>query len=106
MLDLFFLAALNTLRNTRRSAITVMSIAIGCAALISFAAFIEFTFEGLRETTIRTQLGHMQVYAKGYWERRVSEPEAVLINDVEALESELRGIAHVSTVTPRLSFRE
>lgn len=59
MFELLYLSALNTLRNVRRSIITVMSIAIGCAALCCFGAFINFTFEGLRETTIRTQLGHL-----------------------------------------------
>ena len=104
MLDLPLLAARNALRNGRRSAITIASIAIGCAALVSFGAFINFTFEGLRETTIRTQLGHLQVYAEGYWERRVSEPGEVLIRDPERLEQALEKIEGVSSVTRRLTM--
>lgn len=104
MLDLIYLAALNTLRNARRSIITILSIAVGCAALASFGAFIAFTFEGLRETTIRTQLGHMQVYAEGYWENHVADPGSVLIHDVAALETALAGIDGVSSVTHRLTF--
>ena len=84
MLDLIYLAALNTLRNTRRSLITILSIAVGCTALITFGAFINFSFEGLRETTIRTQLGHMQIYAKGYWEKRIVDPSAAKIEDLGA----------------------
>lgn len=104
MLDLLYLAALNTFRNSRRSAITVLSIAVGCAALASFGAFINFTFEGLRETTIRTQLGHMQIYAKGYWENHVADPGSVMIEEVAALENLLESIDGVSTVTHRLTF--
>lgn len=104
MLELMYLSALNTLRNARRSTITVMSIAIGCAALCCFGAFINFTFEGLRETTIRTQLGHMQVYAEDYWERHVAEPGEVMIHDPETLIPALEGVAGVSSVTHRLTF--
>ena len=104
MLDLIYLSALNTLRNARRSVITILSIAVGCAALASFGAFIAFTFEGLRETTIRTQLGHMQIYAEGYWERHVAEPGKVMIHDVAPLEAALAEIDGVSSVTHRLTF--
>ena len=104
MFDLFYIAVLNIWRNKRRSAITISSIAVGCAALACFGAFINFSFEGLRETTIRTQLGHIQIYADGYWERRVSNPESVLINDLEMLEKSLEEIDGVSTVAHRVSF--
>jgi len=104
MPELLYLSALNTLRNARRSTITVMSVAIGCAALCCLGAFIAFTYEGLRETTIHTQLGHMQVYAEGYWERHVSDPGAVMIHDPEALMTALEAIEGVSSVTQRLTF--
>ncbi|WP_109314793.1 ABC transporter permease [Pseudovibrio ascidiaceicola] len=104
MLDLIYLAALNTLRNTRRSLITILSIAVGCTALITFGAFINFSFEGLRETTIRTQLGHMQIYAKGYWEKRIVDPSAAKIEDLGALQQALENIPEVSSVTQRLTF--
>jgi len=104
MPELLYLSVLNTLRNARRSTITVMSVAIGTAALCCFDAFIAFTYEGLRETTIRTQLGHMQVYAEGYRERHVSDPGAVMIHEPEALMTALEAIEGVSSVTQRLTF--
>ena len=104
MPDLFYIAALNIFRNTRRSAITVLSIATGCSALACFGAFINFTFEGLRETTIRTQLGHLQIYAAGYWHKRVSDPGSVMIHNVDALEATLENIEGISTIAHRVSF--
>ena len=104
MLDLLYLAALNTLRNARRSAITIFSIAIGCAALACFGAFISFTFEGLRETTVRTQLGHMQIYANGFWENRVSDPGSVMIHDLDRLEETLEDIDGIAAITHRITF--
>lgn len=103
MFDLAFLALRNTMRNKRRSAITIMSIAIGCAAMISFAGFITFTFDGLRETTIRTQLGHLQIYEKGFAEKHVSDPGSVLIKSPDPLERQLAEIDDVAVVTHRLS---
>ena len=103
-MDLFYIAALNIFRNYRRSAITILSVAVGCAALACFGAFINFTFEGLRETTIRTQLGHLQIYADGYAENHVADPWSVMIHDVDRLEEVVENIAGVSTVTHRVSF--
>ena len=104
MLDLVSLSARNIFRNTRRSAITVFSIVVGYAAMACFGGFIEFSFEGLRENTIRTQLGHLQIYAQGYWERRVSEPESVLIDDPGPVMERIAELPGVAAVTPRLSF--
>ena len=104
MLDLIFLSVRNIFRNGRRTAITVFSIVVGFAAMACFGGFIEFTFEGLRESTIRTQLGHLQIYADGYWEKRVSDPESVLIAEPDELMERIAEVPGVATVTPRLSF--
>ena len=104
MLDLVLLSLRNIFRNARRTAITVFSIVVGFAAMACFGGFIEFSFEGLRESTIRTQLGHLQIYADGYWEKRVSDLESVLIEDPEEVEERIAELPGVSTVTHRLTF--
>ena len=104
MLDLVLLSVRNIFRNGRRTAITVFSIVVGFAAMACFGGFIEFSFEGLRENTIRTQLGHLQIYAKGYEERRVSDPESVLIANPEEVMARIAELPGVAAVTPRFSF--
>ena len=104
MLDLVSLSVRNIFRNRRRTAITVFSIVVGFAAMACFGGFIAFSFEGLRENTIRTQLGHLQIYAHGYHERRVSDPESVLIADPGEVMARIRDLPGVAAVTPRLSF--
>ena len=104
MLDLVSLSVRNIFRNGRRSAITVFSIVVGFTAMACFGGFIEFSFEGLRENTIRTQLGHLQIYAHGYGERRVSDPESALIADPEDAMDRIAELPGVAAVTPRLSF--
>ena len=104
MLDLVYLSVRNIFRNRRRTAITVFSIVVGFAALACFGGFIEFSFEGLRETTIRTRLGHLQIYAHGYSQHRVSDPESVLISEPDEVMARIAELPGVAAVTPRLSF--
>ena len=104
MIDLAYLALRNTRRNARRTIFTLISIMIGCAAMITIAGFISFSFEGLRETTIRTQLGHFQIFREGYFERRIADHASVLIKDAASVEKAVAAIDGVSTVTSRLTF--
>ena len=56
----------NILRNRRRSAITLLVIVFGSVGLILFGGYKAHTFFALRESTIRSRLGHLQIFAKGY----------------------------------------
>lgn len=98
------LALRNTLRNKRRTGITFMAIISGVVSLIIFGGFIEYTFWGLRELTIKTQLGHIQVYQEGYLEKGIAEPSKYLIKDPEVVEKAFSGIPQITTVTHRLTF--
>lgn len=104
MFDLILLALRNIFRNSRRSLITILSVAIGFSAMTSLGGFIEFTFEGLRENTIRTQLGHIQIYSNNYWEKRVSSPSSVLIEKPEEVTDILSDLPGIATITQRLHF--
>ena len=104
MLELTSLAVRNVFRNVRRSFITIFSIAVGTAALACFGAFISFTFEGLRETTIRSELGHLQIYADGYLDRRLWDPGSAMITDPDAVEASVRGHPGVVGVSRRVGL--
>lgn len=49
------------LRNKRRSGITIFTICCGCIALVIFSGYVDYSLWGLRESTIRTRLGHLQI---------------------------------------------
>lgn len=104
MRDLITVAFKNMLRNRRRSAITLMSIVVGFVAMACFGGFIEFSFQGLREKTIHTELGHLQIYKKGFWEGHVAHPQAFYLENPEEIENAIRAIPGVATVTHRLGF--
>src|SRR3989338_10971129 len=93
------LALRNIFRNKRRTGITFMAIISGVVSLIIFGGFIEYTFWGLRELTIKTQLGHIQIYKKGYWEKGIAEPSKYLIENPEAIEKTFSNIPNIKTVT-------
>ena len=56
----------NVFRNRRRSAITLLVIVFGAVGLILFGGYKQQTFRALRESTIRSRLGHLQVYKRGF----------------------------------------
>ena len=64
----------NIFRNRRRSAITLIVIVMGVVGLILFGGYKNATFYGLRESTIRNRLGHLQVYQRGYSTAEASKP--------------------------------
>ena len=71
---LFLIALRNVFRNKRRSLITILAISVGAIAIIMFGGFVNDSFYGLRESTIRSQLGHLQIAKKGFKEFNNSDP--------------------------------
>lgn len=102
-MNTFKLALRNVFRNRRRTGITFLSIIAASAAIIVFGGFISFSFEGLRETTIRTQLGHLQIAKKGYFDQGAGLSERFLISDPESIERDIKKSPLVNTTTWRLT---
>ncbi len=57
---------LNLFRQRRRSGVTLLAITLGGVAVFIFGGFVDYSFWALREQTIRTNLGHIQLYQQGY----------------------------------------
>jgi putative ABC transport system permease protein len=101
------LALRNIFRNKRRTAITFLAIISGSIAIIVFGGYVEFTYWGLREMVINTQLAHIQIYKKGYIEKGVTEPTKYLMKDPDSVEraiSVFPNIKYMRMVSSRLSF--
>ena len=98
------LAVRNVFRNRRRTLITVAAMACGAAAIILFGGFVHAIYFGVRESTIRSQVGHIQLYRRGFFEKGNLAPYDYLIGDYPGLRAELRKIPHVKEVTARLGF--
>ncbi len=55
------LAIRNVFRNRRRTIITLAAMSFGAAAIIVFGGFVHAIYFGVRESTIRSQIGHIQI---------------------------------------------
>jgi putative ABC transport system permease protein len=98
------LAIRNVFRNRRRTLITLAAVGFGAAAIIVFGGFVNAIFWGVRESTIRSQVGHIQLYRKGFSDKGNLAPFDYLISDYPELRAELMKIDHVKTVTARLGL--
>lgn len=92
----------NIFRNARRTVITLAAMAFGSAAIILFGGFVHFMFWGVRENAIHSELGHIQLYQRGFSEKGHVEPFEYLITDVARIMALLESVEHVTLVTPRL----
>lgn len=106
-MKLFFtLAWRNVFRNRARTAVALLAIAAGCAALIVNGGVIYNIFRELRDDAIHGRHGHIQIYARGYSEHHLLEPGRYLIpkeDAARAIES-VRALPHVARVTRRREF--
>lgn len=100
------LAFRSVFRNRARTAVALLAVAAGCAALIVNGGVIYNIFRELREDAIRGRHGHMQVYRRGYTEHHNREPGRYLIPAPEAqrIVTLLRELPHIARVTRRREF--
>lgn len=106
LFPIFGIAFRNVLRNKRRTTLTLASIIIGGVALVFVGGYIEYSFMGLRESTIKSELGHIQYYKKGFIEKGSIEPGKYLLASKETnqIESILKKQPQVKQFAKRLSI--
>ena len=101
---MFQLALRNVFRHRLRTALTLAAIMLGVVGLILSGGFIEDVLLQLREATIHSQLGHLQVYRNGYYEHGAVAPYGYLIEKPDAVVTSLEKLPLVEEVTERLNF--
>ncbi len=100
----FHMALRNIIRQRVRSALTLSVIGAGVAGLILSGGFVEDALNSLRESTIHSQLGHLQIYKNGYYAQGKRYPYKYLIANSDEIMSITRGIPEVVDAMARLSF--
>jgi putative ABC transport system permease protein len=98
------LAFRNIFRQRTRTALTLAAIALGVASLVLSGGFVADMLFQLREATIRSQLGHLQVYKHGRFASGGQQPFDFLIEDPQLVEHAIEGLEGVVTHARRLSF--
>jgi putative ABC transport system permease protein len=98
------LALRNLTRNRNRTLIAMLTVAGGITAFLLAGGFIDWVFDNMREATIHSQLGHIQIVRPGYFEKGIADPYAFLLPGNSPEEESLRGSPGITSVTPRLAF--
>jgi len=100
----FKLARRNILRQRARSGLTLAAIALGVASLVLSGGFIDDILLQLREATIRSQLGHLQIYKRGQFASGGHHPYDFLIESPEVIERAVDAVPGVVARAARVSF--
>ncbi|SEK52044.1 putative ABC transport system permease protein [Kosakonia sacchari] len=99
-------AFLNLFRHKRRSFSTLSAIILGGVAIFLYGGFIDYSFWILKEQTVRTNIGHVQIYNQNYF--ATSNKNKSLIEDYPSLKqailSEPELAADISTLAGQLEF--
>lgn len=98
------LAARNLFRQKTRTGLTLAVIVLGVTGLILSAGFINDTLAQLRESTIHSRLGHLQIYKEGFFANGGRNPYAFLYAEDPALVALIGRDPRVEAVTARLFF--
>ena len=96
-------AWLNTLRNRRRSLVTVAIAALGTAAILIASGFAQSTYRGLAEGSARTT-GHLVVAQPAQFDGDEDVPLQHGLTGADALARQLLADPHVRQVLPKVEF--
>jgi putative ABC transport system permease protein len=99
-----YLGARSVLRQKRRSAFGICAVAFGVVALIVGGGFIEWIFWGIREGTIESGVGHIQVVRPKFFDAGLSDPFKFLLPENASERTAIEAMAGVKVVAPRLSL--
>lgn len=99
---------LNLFRQRRRSGVTLLAITLGGVAVFIFGGFVDYSFWALREQTIRTNLGHIQLYEKGYLGSGANNSLQYTISNYDEVRKLLQAdrvvAPKIATITGQLAF--
>ncbi len=96
-------AARNLARNRRRALAALFTIAVGVISLVLADGFIQWIFWGMREATIQSQSGHIQVIRPGYLSAGAANPYAYVLPESLPQRSVIESTPGVKLATPRLA---
>jgi putative ABC transport system permease protein len=97
------LATRNVLRQRQRSGIALIAIAAGVVALVLAGGFIDWIYWSIRENTIGSRLGHIQVVRPGYFDSGAADPLEYLLPADAVARERIARLPGVEAVAPRLA---
>ena len=99
-----FVSWRHVVRHGRRSLAAAAAVTFGTVALILAAGFIQWIFWAMREGTIHSGVGHIQIVRSGYLQHGSADPFRYLLPDDSPDRKLVEAAPHVLEVAPRLKF--
>jgi putative ABC transport system permease protein len=104
-MNVVIIALKNIFRNKRRTVFTIFSIVIGITALILFEGYITYSMWGLKNTTIRNGIGHLQISSdEKYFLAGSFNPYDFLIEDSENVRKKMMRLPEIKAIVPQISI--
>jgi putative ABC transport system permease protein len=97
------IAARNLARNRRRALAALLTVAIGATSLMLADGFIQWIFWAMRESTIQSQLGHIQIMRPGYLSAGSANPYAYVLPENSTQRRAIESTPGIKLVAPRLA---
>lgn len=82
----------------------MLAVAFGVVALVLAGGFIEWGLWFGRDSTIHSQLGHLQIVKQGYFENGIADPFNYLLPKESPELSKIMALPDIEVVGPRLSL--
>lgn len=101
---MFDFALRNLLGYKLRTGMTFGAVFFGVASLVLSGGFVEDMFIQLREAVIHSQFGHIQINARGFFEKGARAPEKFMIDDPDSPRKKIAKLPGVDDVMARVSF--
>jgi len=98
----FTIAYRNLVRNSRRTALTALVVALGLVVVMSFSALLEGMLVSMLADNIRVSTGHLQIRNENYEVDKASLLYKDLLEDGEALAAQAEALAEVQSAAPVL----
>lgn len=102
MADLL-IAARNLARNRRRALTALLTIAAGVIAMVLADGFIQWIYWAMREATIQSQLGHIQIVRPGFHQAGAASPYNYLLPAKSPVRDAVETSPGVKLVAPRMA---
>lgn len=97
------IAARNLTRNRRRALMALLTVSMAVIAMVLADGFAQWIFWAMREGTIQSQLGHIQVVRPGYHHAGAADPFAYVIPQNAPEHQSIEKTPGVKVAVPRLS---
>src|ERR1035437_7628900 len=98
------LAFRNVFRNRRRTIMTFIMVGGGVAGLLLAGGYFAFMIDGLRDSTIRSGLGHLQIFTSEHFRRDEVRVLDTGIDNWRQVAASVKTGNHIRGVAPRIEF--